>query len=105
MESKDDKILKDFFGEHKQVIADNGFSDRVMRQLPKNQRRADWIVTVFTFVGMVITFLLVDIREVIVRIFTSLSGVPFYYIAGAFMLLPLITLAVLFCIEKEKIFD
>ena len=105
MESKHDKILKDFFGEHKQVIADNGFSDRVMRQLPKNQRRADWIVTVFTFVGMVITFLLVDIREVIKIIFTFLSGVSYYYIAGAFMLFPLIALVVLFCVEKEKIFE
>ena len=105
MESKDDKILKDFFGENKQVIADNGFSDRVMRQLPKNQRYADWIVTVFTLVGMAITLLLVDVREVIKIIFTFLSGVSYYYIAGAFMLFPLIALVVLFCVEKEKIFE
>ena len=75
-----------------------------MRQLPKNQRYADWIVTVFTLVGMAITLLLVDVREVIKIIFTFLSGVPYYYIAGAFMLFPLIAMVVLFCVEKEKIF-
>ena len=35
METNDkDKLLKDFFSEHKLEIADNGFTQRVMRRLP-----------------------------------------------------------------------
>lgn len=34
MTEMDDKLLKQFFSEHKQEIADNGFSRRVMKSLP-----------------------------------------------------------------------
>ena len=33
MTETDDKLLKQFFGEQKQEIEDNGFSHRVMRNL------------------------------------------------------------------------
>lgn len=33
-EVDNDKLLRDFFAENKQEIADNGFSRRVMRHLP-----------------------------------------------------------------------
>lgn len=34
MKEVDDKLVKDFFSEHKQEIKDNGFSRRVRRNLP-----------------------------------------------------------------------
>lgn len=37
MMDNDDKLLKQFFSEHKQEIADNGFSRRVMHHLPNRQ--------------------------------------------------------------------
>ena len=34
MMENDDKLLTSFFAEHRQEIADNGFSRRVLRHLP-----------------------------------------------------------------------
>jgi hypothetical protein len=34
MTDKDDLLLKSYFGEHKQTIKDNGFTEKVMRQIP-----------------------------------------------------------------------
>ena len=39
MTETDDKLLKQFFGEQKQEIEDNGFSRRVMRNLPGRNHR------------------------------------------------------------------
>ncbi len=39
MMETNDKLIRDFFGEHKQEIADNGFSRRVMHRLPDRQRK------------------------------------------------------------------
>lgn len=38
-EMDDNKLLKDFFSEHKQEIADNGFSRRVIKNLPNRALR------------------------------------------------------------------
>lgn len=38
-ENNNDKLLRDFFAENKQEIADNGFSRRVMRRLPDRSYR------------------------------------------------------------------
>ena len=39
MMENDDKLLTSFFAEHRQEIADNGFSRRVLRHLPDRSRR------------------------------------------------------------------
>lgn len=39
MMENDDKLLKQFFSENKQEIADNGFSRRVMHRLPSHSKR------------------------------------------------------------------
>ena len=38
-EIDNDKLLRDFFAENKQEIADNGFSRRVMHHLPDRSNR------------------------------------------------------------------
>ncbi|MDR0976798.1 MAG: DUF5056 domain-containing protein [Prevotellaceae bacterium] len=38
MTETDDKLLKQFFADNKQEIADYGFTRRVMRSLPRNHR-------------------------------------------------------------------
>ena len=42
-EIDNDKLLRDFFAENKQEIADNGFSRRVMHHLP--DRSIAWLVS------------------------------------------------------------
>jgi len=57
METNNDKLLKDFFSENKKEIADFGFSQRVMRKLPKQTDRS-WIVWLFAGIGFAFALLL-----------------------------------------------
>ena len=41
MTETDDKLLKQFFGEQKQEIEDNGFSRRVMRNLRSEEHTSE----------------------------------------------------------------
>jgi len=101
METKDDKILRTFFGEKKQEIADNGFSVKVMRRLPHKEAKTGWIAPVFALIGFLITFALVDMREVAREIFIALSGIPFYYLLGGFMLIPIVTMLVMYVYKRD----
>ena len=47
MMENDDKLLTSFFAEHRQEIADNGFSRRVLRHLPDRSRHLAQIWTAF----------------------------------------------------------
>ena len=47
MMENDDKLLTSFFAEHRQEIADNGFSRRVLRHLPDRRRHLAQICTAF----------------------------------------------------------
>ena len=54
-EIDNDKLLKDFFAENKREIADNGFSRRVMHQLPDRSNRLARLWTLFVMtVGAVL---------------------------------------------------
>ncbi len=50
MMENDDKLLTSFFAEHRQEIADNGFSRRVLRHLPDRSRHLAQIWTAFCFI-------------------------------------------------------
>ena len=45
MKNKDDILLKQFFDQHKQQIADNGFSEKVMQCIPQQQSARPYILT------------------------------------------------------------
>ena len=53
-EIDNDKLLRDFFAENKQEIADNGFSRRVMHHLPgrSNHLARIWSAFVMTVAGL-----------------------------------------------------
>ena len=101
METNDDKILKTFFGTKKQEIADNGFSEKLMQRLPQKEAKTGWIAPFFSFIGLLITFALVDMREVAREIFIALSGIPFYYLLGGFMLIPIVTMLVMYAYKRD----
>ena len=54
-EIDNDKLLRDFFAENKQEIADNGFSRRVMHHLPVwlGGLEATWGTIREVFIGMI----------------------------------------------------
>ena len=87
--NKTDKLLKDFFSEHKQEIADNGFTQRVMRRLPEEAYRG-WIVWIFAALGMAITIYFGITLGLIEQIMLLLKHVPIYYILGIIFCLPLV---------------
>ena len=57
MMENDDKLLTSFFAEHRQEIADNGFSRRVLRHLPDRSRHLAQIWTAFCFTLALVLFL------------------------------------------------
>ncbi len=48
MMENSDKILEQFFAEHRQNIVDGGFTHRVMKNLPDRQRRTDRLFQILT---------------------------------------------------------
>jgi biotin transporter BioY len=60
-----EKNLKKTFQHTKTEIADHGFSEKVMQQLPV-RNRTHWIVTIFTLIGVTLTYLLNGIDHLII---------------------------------------
>lgn len=57
MTETNDKLLRDFFTDQKKEIADNGFSRRVMQNLPNRSNRLSQLWTVLiTLTGIVLFF-------------------------------------------------
>ncbi len=75
---KTDTLLKSIFQEHKTEIADNGFSNRVIRQLPENNSR-EWIVWIFAAMGLSITLFLCLTSGCLQSALLVLHQVPLYY--------------------------
>jgi hypothetical protein len=87
--NNNDKLLKVFFSEHKQEIADNGFTNRVMRRLPEHTDRG-WIVWIFAALGMAITIYLGITSGLVEQILLIMKHVPIYYILGGIFCFPLL---------------
>ena len=84
-----DKLLKNFFSQNKQEIADNGFTRRVMRKLPEQADRS-WIVWVFAAIGMTISIYLGIYSGLIEQIMLVFRQVPIYYLLGGIFCFPLV---------------
>jgi fatty acid desaturase len=84
-----DKLLKDFFSQNKKEIADNGFTQRVMRKLPE-QADSSWIVWVFAAIGMAITIYLGISSGIIEQIMLLFKHVSIYYILAGIFSFPLV---------------
>lgn len=80
MMETDDKLLKQFFAEHKQEIADDGFSRRVIMHLPDRAYRISNIwVSVCTALAIILFFVFDGLRilsDLIYEVFVS--GVQFF---------------------------
>ena len=90
METNDkDKLLKDFFSGYKQEIADNGFTQRVMRRLPEQTYRG-WIVWIFAAIGMALTIYIGISSGLVEHLLFVLKQVSIYYILGGVFCFPLV---------------
>lgn len=94
---REDKLLRQFFEENRQDIADNGFTHRVMRRLPSHYLHISRIWTVLCAALALILFIaldgvqlvLISLREVIMETYQDgLANVDFksMLIAGVVLL-------------------
>lgn len=60
MMENDDKLLKQFFADNRQEIADNGFTRRVLHRLPDHSRRLSQTWTAFCFTLALVLFVAFD---------------------------------------------
>ncbi len=60
MTENDDKLLEGFFAEERQEVADNGFTRRVMRSLPRRNNRLARLWTAGSFTLAAVLFVLLD---------------------------------------------
>ena len=97
-----DKMLKDFFSENKQEIADNGFTNRVIRKLPETADRS-WIVWIFAAIGMAISMYLVINSTIIEQLFLAFRHISIYYILGTVFCLPLLGTAGYYLSQNKQI--
>lgn len=98
--NNNDKMLKDFFCNGKQEIADNGFSQRVMQKLPEQPNR-DWIVWAFACVGILLTMVFGFYAGSIQLLLYYFQQIPFYYLLGVIFSFPLIGLLTLCAMQKK----
>ena len=74
MVENDEDILQKFFAEYTTEIEDDGFSQRVMQQLPKRQVNLNRIWTFICIVIGIAFFLLSDARQQLRVVFDNLVG-------------------------------
>lgn len=60
MTENDDKLLESFFAGERQEVADNGFTRRVMRSLPRRSNRMARLWTAGGFTLAAVLFVLLD---------------------------------------------
>jgi hypothetical protein len=100
-----EKDLKETFQNHRTEIADNGFSERVMQHLPVRSRTY-WIVSIFTIIGVTITFLLDGIDNLITlfnRLLAYFTKIDFPFINLTSIAIFVIALVLLiFFIDYEE---
>ena len=96
-----DQMLKQFFSEQKHEIADNGFSRRVMRNLPETADRS-WIVWIFAAIGMAISIYFGLTSGMLEHAFSLLfKSVPYYYLLAGIACFPLLGTAG-YCLAQNK---
>ena len=89
--NNDELLLKSFFDENKTEIADNGFSKKVLKQIPETPNH-EWIVWVFAAFGAAISLLLGYYTGVFATTLTYIQQIPFYYLAGIVFCFPLVAM-------------
>ena len=91
MEMNNNDMLKSFFDENKREIANNGFSNRVLKQIPETPNR-DWIVWVFAAIGISISILSGYYSGFFSTIYSFILHIPVYYFPIAVFCFPLVAI-------------
>ena len=102
MENKNiDTELKILFQNNKQIIEDNGFSEKVMHNLPQKQKNREWLVLPFAFTGGVVSFILSLHSGLLLRIAQSIYNEPEQFIL-TLLIVFLAAIAVFVFFERNR---
>ena len=74
MENKDDELLKQFFAQHTFELADNGFTQQVMRKLPRQLVNLNRIWVVFCCLLGVVFLLMSNALNQLRTVFSNFVG-------------------------------
>lgn len=102
MNNSDEKKIKSYFDNYKREIPNNGFTNGVMNKIPQKEKKGDWVIVVFTFLGMFIALLLVDVNRAFNEFLHLFAQIPYLYILIFVAAFPLAFLSIYYLIEKEK---
>ena len=99
--NNNDKLLKEFFGEMKQEIPDDGFSKRLMRKLPEQPERS-WIVWAFACIGLLLSLFIGIYTGSILFLLMFLEHLPIYYLLAGVFCFPLIGSLSLYFMQNKS---
>lgn len=91
MEKKnDDMLIKDFIQKQKVKIADNDFTEKVMRQLPEKQKNLEWIIVLMAAIGTIISLTLGWSSGIPAITIPLPSEIKLYYLLGSIFVSPFV---------------
>lgn len=105
MDTNNENLIKDFFTRHRTIIDDAGFSKRVMNNLSQKRRNSDWIIVVFTFLGIFVSLALMGTLNIIqnFQLIISSISISVEYLLISIAVSPLVFIF-LFSIRRKKLF-
>lgn len=89
---KNDILIKQFFQENKKEIADNHFTEKVMRRLPEKKKNYEWIVVIFAGLGTLLSIILKWDYQLPELVITLPASIPIYYLLAAMFAIPFVVL-------------
>ncbi|MDH6313229.1 hypothetical protein M2137_002019 [Parabacteroides sp. PFB2-10] len=101
MENRSDKIIKDFFAVNKEDIPDNGFTERLREHLPVRRKSYNWIVPLFSLIGVILSFFLCLYNDLFTRIGKHIVDHPIDFFVPL-LLFPIICLFVIQMVVKKE---
>lgn len=96
-----DKNLQDFFKQHKQDIADNGFTNKTLRHLPQRKDNS-WIIWLLAVIGIATALYIGIFSGWFMNFLEHIMNLPLIYLLIGAALSPLIIGAVFLFWEKEQ---
>jgi hypothetical protein len=89
---KNDILIRSFLIEKKVEIADNHFTQRVLRRLPERRTHTDWLLVLFAGMGTLLCVVLGWDYQLPQFSITLPGSINYYYILGAVFSFPLLSL-------------
>ena len=103
MVNKKNDTIKKFLVENKQEIQDDGFSQKVVEQLPAGSRNSI-IIGFFAYAGITISLFLAFYTGLIQKLFMAVATIPFYYLLIAVAVFPLLYMGFLLAFARRSRF-